>query len=91
MFFLGHKIDFQTGKLGKINNLRFMLFKINKKSDKELRKSMGLKRASNGDYTKPMHKNLDSGKTVGGGEISLNNMQSDNTHTIILCIIWKTT
>lgn len=69
-----------------------MLFKINKKSDEELRKSMGLKRAINEDYTKPMHKNLDSGKTVGGGgEISLNNIQSDNTYTIILCIIWKTT
>lgn len=51
---------------------------------------MGLKRASNEDYTKPMHKNLDSGKTVVG-EISLNNIQSDNTYTIILCIIWKTT
>lgn len=63
---------------------------INQKSDEELRKSMGSKRASNEDYTKPMHKNLDSGKTVVG-EISLNNIQSDNTYTIILCIIWKTT
>lgn len=43
-----------------------MLFKINKKSVEELRKSMGLKRASDEDYTKPMHKNLDLGKTVGG-------------------------
>lgn len=49
-----------------------MLFKINQKSDEELRKSMGLKRASNEDYTKPMHKNLDSEKTVGvGGRLAL--------------------
>lgn len=39
-----------------------MLFKINQKSDEELRKSMGLKRASNEDYTKPMRKTLTQGK-----------------------------